>query len=177
MVAAVTVAAHEAAHVVGHEVGLEEAHAEEVSTNHKDLDLLILITLRTTIMALKNETKSSETRKVRSLPNKRATRPMGEEAEVVSEDVAQIEVVVAQIEVAVAQTEAAVAQTEAVVVAAAAGIKTARSNRLYLTQRTVTSRWSSKTRQKALLPLANKPADKSKRCLILSKLCVSTTTS
>jgi hypothetical protein len=159
VVAAVIVAVHAA----DHEVGLEEALVVEVSTNHKDLGRLTLITQRTTTMALKNETKSSETKKGQSLPNKRAIRPIGKKVEVVSE--------------AEVQTEAVVAQTEEIVAVVAAGIRIVRNNRLYLTQRTATSKLLSKTRQKALLPLANKPVDKSKRCLILSKLCESTTIS
>lgn len=166
VVAAVIVAVHAA----DHEVGLEEALVVEVSTNHKDLGRLTLITQRTTTMALKNETKSSETKKGQSLPNKRAIRPIGKKVEVVSEAEVQTEAVVAQ-------TEAVVAQTEEIVAVVAAGIRIVRNNRPYLTQRTATSKLLSKTRQKALLPLANKPVDKSKRCLILSKLCESTTIS
>ena len=63
VVAAVIVAVH----VADHEVGLEEALVVEASTNHKDLGRLTLITLRTTTMAKKNETKSSETKKGQSL--------------------------------------------------------------------------------------------------------------
>lgn len=166
MVAAVIVAVHAADHVVG----LEEAPVVEASTNHKDLGRLTLITLRTTTMALKNETKSSETKKGQSLPNKRAIRPIGKKVEVVSEAEVQTEAVVAQ-------TEAVGAQTEEIVAVVAAGIRIVRNNRPYLTQRTATSKLLSKTRQKALLPLASKPVDKNKRCLILSKLCESTTIS
>ena len=118
MVAAVIVAVHAA----DHEVGLEEALVVEVSTNHKDLGRLTLITQRTTTMALKNETKSSETKKGQSLPNKRAIRPIGKKVEVVSE--------------AEVQTEAVVAQTEEIVAVVAAGIRIVRNNRPYLTQRT-----------------------------------------
>ena len=170
VVAAVIVAVHVADHEVGLEVGLEEALVVEASTNHKDLGRLTLITLRTTTMAKKNETKSSETKKGQSLRNKRAIRPIGKKVEVVSEAEVQTEAVVAQ-------TEAVGAQTEEIVAVVAAGIRIVRNNRPYLTQRTATSKLLSKTRQKALLPLANKPADKSKRCLILSKLCESTTIS
>ena len=167
-----------AVHAADHEVGLEEALVVEVSTNHKDLGRLTLITQRTTTMALKNETKSSETKKGQSLRNKRAIRPIGKKVEVVSEAVvAQTGAVVAQTEAVVAQTEAVGAQTEEIVAVVAAGIRIVRNNRPYQTQRTATSKLLSKTRQKALLPLANKPVDKSKRCLILSKLCESTTIS
>ena len=167
-----------AVHAVDHEVGLEEALVVEASTNHKDLGRLTLITLRTTTMAKKNETKSSETKKGQSLRNKRAIRPIGKKVEVVSEAVvAQTGAVVAQTEAVVAQTEAVGAQTEEIVAVVAAGIRIVRNNRPYLTQRTATSKLLSKTRQKALLPLANKPVDKSKRCLISSKLCESTTIS
>lgn len=122
VVAAVIVAVHAA----DHEVGLEEALVVEASTNHKDLGRLTLITLRTTIMALKNETKSSETKKGQSLPNKRAIRQIGRKVEVVSE--------------AEVQTEAAVAQTEEIIAVVAAGIRIVRNNRLYLIRRTATSR-------------------------------------
>ena len=122
VVAAVIVAVHAA----DHEVGLEEAPVVEASTNHKDLGRLTLITLRTTIMALKNETKSSETKKGQSLPNKRAIRQIGRKVEVVSE--------------AEVQTEAAVAQTEEIIAVVAAGIRIVRNNRLYLIRRTATSR-------------------------------------
>ena len=166
-----------AVHAADHEVGLEEALVVEVSTNHKDLGRLTLITQRTTTMALKNETKSSETKKGQSLPNKRAIRSIGKKVEVVSEAEVQTEAVVAQTEAVGAQTEAVGAQTEEIVAVVAAGIRIVRNNRPYLTQRTATSKLLSKTRQKALLPLANKPVDKSKRCPILSKLCESTTIS
>lgn len=122
VVAAVIVAVHAA----DHEVGLEEAPVVEASTNHKDLGRLTLITLRTTTMALKNETKSSETKKGQSLPNKRAIRQIGRKVEVVSE--------------AEVQTEAAVAQTEEIIAVVAAGIRIVRNNRLYLIRRTATSR-------------------------------------
>lgn len=122
VVAAVIVAVHAA----DHEVGLEEAPVVEASTNHKDLGRLTLITQRTTTMALKNETKSSETKKGQSLPNKRAIRPIGRKVEVVSE--------------AEVQTEAAVAQTEEIIAVVAAGIRIVRNNRLYLIRRTATSR-------------------------------------
>ena len=49
------------------EVHLEVVRAEAALTNHKDLSQLTQITQKTTIMALKNETKSSRTKTGQSL--------------------------------------------------------------------------------------------------------------
>ena len=49
------------------EVHLEVVRAEAALTNHKDLSQPTLIIQKTTIMALKNETKSSRTRTGQSL--------------------------------------------------------------------------------------------------------------
>ena len=122
MVAEVTVAGH----VVVRAAGPEVDHVVEALTNHKDLGRLILITQKTTIMALKNETKSSETKKGQSLPNKRETRPIGKKAVEASE--------------AEALTEGVVDQTEVVVVGVAVGIRIALNKRLYLIRRTATSK-------------------------------------
>lgn len=132
---------------IDREVGLEGAPVQEASTNHKNLGLLTLIPQRTTTMALKNEIKSSETKKGQSLANKKAIPQIRRKGEVIS--------------------EAVVAQTEELVAVVAAGMRIVRNNCPYLTQRTATFKLLSKTRQKALLPLANKPGDKNKRFLIL----------
>ncbi len=115
-----------AGHVADHEVGLEGAHEEEASTNHRDLGRVTLITQRTTTMALKNETKSSETKKGQSLPNKRETRLIGKKVEVVLEAEVQI--------------EAVEARTEGMVGEDVVGIRIVRNKQLYLTLRTATSK-------------------------------------
>jgi hypothetical protein len=108
------------------EVGLAVDHAEVVLINHKDRNHLILTIQKTTIMALKNETKSSVTRKGKSLANRKVTLLIGKKAEVASEEGVRI--------------GAVVAQTGEVVVVVAADIRIVQSKHLHLTQRTVTSK-------------------------------------
>ncbi len=151
---------------------LEEARAEAVLTNPKDQDPLTQITQKTTTMALKNETKSLETKKDQSFQSKRESQTIKKvvsEAEAVEVETAAVEVVAETVEAeavvgaltaeegaAVEETvagEAAVgAQTaeEEAVVVAEAGTRIAQPNHLCLTRRTETSKLSSKTRQKAL---------------------------
>lgn len=111
---------------VAHEVGLVVVHVEAVLINHKDLNHLTLITQKTTITELKNETKNSGTKKGKSLANRKVILLIGKKAEVVSEAGAQKGVVVAL--------------TEEVEEAVAVVFKIAQNKDLYLTQRTVTSR-------------------------------------
>jgi hypothetical protein len=108
------------------EVGLAVDHAEVVLINHKDRNHLILTIQKTTIMALKNETKSSVTRKGKSLANRKVTLLIGKKAEVASEEGVRIGAVVAQI--------------GEVVVVVAADIRIVQSKHLHLTLRTVTSK-------------------------------------
>ena len=118
--------------VVAHEVGLVVDHVVAVSTNHKDLNHLILITQKTTIMELKNETKSSGTKRAKSSASKKVILLIGKKVEVALEAGALIEVVVAQSE--------EVIEVVAVAVVVAAGSRTVQSKHLHLTQRTVTSK-------------------------------------
>ncbi len=112
--------------VAVHEVGLAVDHVEVVLINHKDRNHLILTIQKTTITALKNETKSSVTRKGKSLANRKVTLLIGKKAEVASEAGVRI--------------GAVVDQTGEVVVVVAVDIRIVQSKHLHLTQRTVTSK-------------------------------------